>query len=111
MGTKMAAKACNWLIQQLEKPDVFDRSSSKAYTKDKGSVSLLGVRSRSYLFQPVQDLKDEADFTHRRWNRMWWKQIRSIMRILAQHDSVYTSESEDIGDRENISDEDSIGVF
>ena len=107
MGTKMAAKACNWLIQQLERPDVFDRSSSKVYTKDKDSVSLLGVRSRSYLFQPVQDLKDEADFTHRRWNRMWWKHIRSIMRILSQHEA----ENEDIGDCENVGDEDSIGVL
>ena len=100
MGTKMASKAFNWLLQQLNKPDVFDNSKSKAYTKDKTSVTLLGLRSRSYQFQPVQDLKNETDFTYRRWKHIWWKQIRSIMRILAQHDSTYTAESEQILDPE-----------
>ena len=100
MGTKMASKAFKWLIEQLETPNVFDPSTSKVYTKDKNSVCLLGLRSRSYQFQPLQDLKKETDFTYRRWKHIWWKQIRSIMRILAQHDSTYTAESEDIGDTE-----------
>ena len=100
MGTKMAAKAFNWLLQQLAKPDVFDHSKSKVYTKDKTSAALLGLRARSYQFQPVQDLKNETDFTYRRWKHIWWKQIRSIMRILAQHDSTYTAESEEIADPE-----------
>ena len=100
MGTKMASKAFKWLIEQLEMPNVFDPTSSKVYTKDKNSVCLLGLRSRSYQFQPLQDLKKETDFTYRRWKHIWWKQIRSIMRILAQHDSTYTAESEDIGDTE-----------
>ena len=107
MGTKMAAKAFNWLIQQLEKPDVFTQSNStldqsKAYTKDKHSVCLLGLRSRSHQFQSVQDLTKETDFTYRRWKHIWWKQIRSIMRILAQHDCTYTAESEEVADGEDV---------
>ena len=97
MGTKMAGKAFNWLIQQIEKPGVFDPTNSKVYTNDKFTVALLGLRSRSYQFQSVQDLTRETDFTHRRWKHVWWKQIRSIMRILSQHDSTYTAESEDVG--------------
>ena len=98
MGTKMAAKAFNWLIQQLQKPDVMvDSATSKVYTKDKNTVALLGLRSRSYQFQSIQDLKRETDFTHRRWKHVWWKQIRSVMRILSQHDATYTAESEDVG--------------
>ena len=33
-------------------------------------------------------------FQFRRWKHVWWKQTRSIMRILAQHDSTYATESE-----------------
>ena len=99
MGTKMAAKACNWLMQQLQNPDVFDNKSSTVMTKDKNTAVLLGLRSRSYEFQSVQDLKSETDFTYRRWKYRWWEQMRSILRILAQHDSTYISVSEDVGDK------------
>ena len=99
MGTKMAAKACNWLTQQLQNPDVFDKNNSTVMTKDKDTVVILGLRSRSYEFQSVQDLKSETDFTYRRWEYRWWEQIRSILRILAQHDSTYISVSEDVGEK------------
>ena len=101
-GTTMAAKACNWLVQQLERPEIFDQSSSKVCTKDKNTVALLGLRSRSYQFQSVQDLKTETDFTYRRSKHVWWKQIRSIMRILAQYDSTYTNENVDAGDAKGV---------
>lgn len=101
MGTKMAAKAFNWIIGQLTAPGVFDKESKKVYTKEKESCCLLGLRARSYMFQPVEDLKVETDFTYRRWKHIWWKQIRAIMRILAQHDSTYSTESEVVGIDEN----------
>ena len=94
MGTKFASKAFEWLIEQLEIANVLDHpSSSKVYTNDKTSACLVGLRSGSYQFQPLEDLKKETDFTYRRWNQIWWKQIRPIVRILAQHDSKYISES------------------
>ena len=96
-GTKMAAKTFNWLVEQLGKPDVFDHTKNTACTNDKNTIALLGLKSRKYEFQPVQDLKAETDFKYRRWKHMWWKQIRSIMRILAQHDSTYASEVEEVG--------------
>ena len=49
------------------------------------------------FFQPVQNLKDETDFTFRRFKKQWWLQMRSMMKILARHDSTYTSESEKVG--------------
>ena len=98
MGTKMAAKALNWLIQQLRNPNVYDQTSGTVKTNDKNTAVILGLRSRSYEFQSVQDLKNETDFTHRRWKYRWWEQIRSILRILAQHDSTYISVSEEIGE-------------
>ncbi len=47
--------------------------------------------------QPVQNLKDETDFTFRRFKKQWWLQMRSMMKILARHDSTYMSESELVG--------------
>ena len=98
MGTKMAAKAFNWLIQQLEDPNTFDKDRCNVSTNNKNTAVILGLRSRSYEFQSVQDLKSETDFTHRRWKHRWWEQIRSILRILAQHDSTYISVSEEVGE-------------
>ena len=97
MGTKMAAKSFNWLITELTKDGVYDRETKTVFTSDKTSCSLLGLRARAYQYQSVVDLKPETDFTFRRWKHVWWRQIRSIMRILAQHDSTYAAESEVVG--------------
>ncbi len=43
-------------------------------------------------FQSVEVLKEESDFTYRRWKRMWWENQRAIMKILAHHDSTYVLE-------------------
>ena len=98
MGIKFASKAFEWLIEQLEIANVFDHpsTSKEFYKNDKTSACLVGLRSGSYHFQSLEDLKRETDFTYRRWNQIWWKQIRSIVRILAQHDSEYISESKKI---------------
>jgi len=102
MGTKMAAKAFNWLVTELKKDGVFERESNAAFTEDKSSCCLLGLRARSYQYQSIADLKAETDFTYRRWKHVWWKPVRSIMRILAQHDSTYAAESEVIGRDEEL---------
>ena len=97
MGTKMAAKSFNWLVAELKKEGVYNREANAVFTKTKTSCCLLGLRARAYQFQAIADLKTETDFTYRRWKHVWWKQIRSIMRILAQHDSTYATESEVVG--------------
>jgi len=94
MGTKMAAKSFNWLVQQLNVDGVYDKDKETAFTKEKTSCCLLGLRARAYQYQPIANLKAETDFQFRRWKHVWWKQTRSIMRILAQHDSTYATESE-----------------
>ena len=89
LGTKMGVKVYNWLVDQLS-----EEKSIKPDSKD--TACLLGLRSRVYQFTSVEDLKAETDFLHRRWKRQWWVQIRSIMKILAKHESSYTIESETV---------------
>ncbi len=43
----------------------------------------------------MENLRSEADFTYRRWKKIWWSNQRAIMKILAQHDSTYASEESD----------------
>ena len=80
-GTKMGVKAYNWLIQQLD-------SGKEILPENKDTACLLGLKSRIYQFQPIEDLKLETDFQYRRWKHQWWMQIRSIMKILAMHAST-----------------------
>lgn len=94
LGTKMAAKAFNWIV---EKAEANLSSEGKVVTSDRDSAVLLGLRTRQYQFQPVQNLKDETDFTYRRFKKQWWLQMRSMMKILARHDSTYLAESELVG--------------
>ena len=62
MGTKMAAKSFNWLVQQLNIEGVYDKEKGTAFTKNKSSCCLLGLRARAYQYQPIADLKPETDF-------------------------------------------------
>jgi 6-phosphofructokinase 1 len=57
LGTKMAAKAADWIIEQLR---VLNESNCEASSPD--SVVLLGLQRRQYRFTPVQVLKNETDF-------------------------------------------------
>jgi 6-phosphofructokinase 1 len=90
MGTKMAAKCVEWLIQELtaaKQPD------GKIYTKEPSSAALLGLIKRASVFSPVQELKDQADFRHRIPKDQWWLKLRPLLRILAKHESTYEVES------------------
>jgi len=82
-GTKMGVKVYNWLLEQLS----IERTITAA---DIDTACILGLRSRAYQFQSVEKLKEETDFQYRRWKRQWWMHIRSIMKILAMHESTYT---------------------
>jgi len=93
VGTKMAAKTVTWLIEQLTHCAARDGT---VHAEDPSTATLLGMRTRAYRFQPVQELKQETDFQYRvPKGGQWWMKIRSIMNILAQHDSTYEVEGLD----------------
>jgi len=96
LGTKMGVKVYNWLIEKLS-----ETCETPITPADKNTACLLGLRTRVYQFQSVQDLRSESDFQFRRWKRQWWVQIRSIMKILAKHESNYTVEGEVVGVEED----------
>lgn len=83
MGTKMAAKCCKWLVEQL-------LSGKPANTPE--SACLLGVIKRQYMFTPIEQLKSETNFQQRIPRTQWWLKLRPLLRILAKHDSTYEEE-------------------
>lgn len=103
----MAAKAYNWMVDHIKETL---REDGKINLDSNESACLLGMRTRHYRvsyatdllssvmslfvfqFQPVEELREESDFTYRRWKHIWWMNQRSIMNILAQHDSTYTAD-------------------
>ncbi|XP_023346270.1 ATP-dependent 6-phosphofructokinase isoform X2 [Eurytemora carolleeae] len=97
VATKMAAKTVNWLIEQLTHVAARDDGSGTVHADDPSTATLLGMRTRSYRFQPVEDVAKETDFTYRVSSdgNQWWMKLRSIMDILAQHDSTYEVEGLD----------------
>uniref|UniRef100_A0A2C9GUF9 ATP-dependent 6-phosphofructokinase n=1 Tax=Anopheles culicifacies TaxID=139723 RepID=A0A2C9GUF9_9DIPT len=89
MGTKMAAKCVEWLVEQL-----------KANTQPDGSINatapetacLLGLVRRQYKFSPLKELIGETNFLQRIPKHQWWLKLRPLLRILAKHDSTYEEE-------------------
>ena len=78
VGTKMAAKTVNWLIEQLThcaaRDGEYDGHTGyvqhlhvlgTVHAEDPSTATLLGMRTRAYRFQPVQELKQETDFQYR----------------------------------------------
>jgi len=47
LGTKMAAKAFNWIVEKAEA----NLTDGRVVTSDKDSAVLLGLRTRQYQFQ------------------------------------------------------------
>ena len=66
-GTKLAAKAADWMVAQLEahsKP-ITDEGDSSIITYNctlPDTAVLLGLVGRQYRFTPVQTLKTQTDF-------------------------------------------------
>ncbi|XP_074601778.1 ATP-dependent 6-phosphofructokinase isoform X2 [Brevipalpus obovatus] len=89
LGTKMAAKAADWLINRIKNGD-----GSKP-----DSAALLGLIRRQYKFTPLQELEDQTNFKYRIPRYQWWLKLRSLLRMLAQHDSCYEKEAESKGIR------------
>ncbi|XP_050798195.1 ATP-dependent 6-phosphofructokinase, platelet type isoform X2 [Gopherus flavomarginatus] len=84
-GTKVSAKAVQWISKKLR--ETYRRGKVFANTED--SVCLLGMRRRNLIFQPVVELKDQADFVHRIPKEQWWLKLRPLMKILAKYKTSY----------------------
>ncbi|RWS11027.1 ATP-dependent 6-phosphofructokinase-like protein [Dinothrombium tinctorium] len=84
LGTKLAARAATWMYEQLSKPTP---------DPDEETVVLLGLLRRRYEFTPILKLKNQTDFEHRIPKTQWWLKLRSLLRILAKHDTIYQKEA------------------
>lgn len=89
-GTKMAAKATDWLLCQLKQ---YKQPNGTTSCTSPDTAVLMGLVRRQYLFTPVQTLKTDTDFKHRIPQHQWWLKLRPLLRILAKHDSSYETES------------------
>ncbi|XP_059390604.1 ATP-dependent 6-phosphofructokinase, platelet type-like isoform X3 [Carassius carassius] len=86
-GTKIAAKAMQWISRKLNESCVCCAGRVFANTED--SACLLGMRRRALVFQPVVQLRDETDFVHRIPKEQWWLKLRPLMKILAKYKTSY----------------------
>lgn len=59
MGTKMAAKCVDWLVDQLKKNK---KPDGTIHCDDCDSACLLGLVGRQYQFTPLCKLVDETNF-------------------------------------------------
>ncbi|VDN39763.1 unnamed protein product [Gongylonema pulchrum] len=91
MGTKLAARALEYIITQAKEYVDPNTGSLNAVSAD--SATLLGLRGRRVVFTPVEELALETDFEHRLPKEQWWMRVRSLLRILAKHDSIYETEA------------------
>lgn len=89
MGTKMAAKCVDWMVDQLKANTAPDGSIC---AKSQESACLLGLIRRQYKFTPLKDLISDTNFEQRIPKEQWWLKLRPLLRILAKHDSTYEEE-------------------
>ncbi|XP_041421195.1 uncharacterized protein LOC379632 isoform X3 [Xenopus laevis] len=86
-GTKISAKAVQWISKKLK--ETYRNDEGRVFANTDDSVCLLGMRRRNLLFQPVTQLKDETDFKHRIPREQWWLKMRPLMKILAKYKTSY----------------------
>ncbi|KAJ8959308.1 hypothetical protein NQ318_021994 [Aromia moschata] len=90
LGTKMAAKAVDWLVCQLKNNTELD--SSEIQCTDPNTACLLGIVKRQYQCTSLMALKAQTNFDQRIPKEQWWLKLRPLLRILAKHDSTYEEE-------------------
>ncbi|KAG5681302.1 hypothetical protein PVAND_010751 [Polypedilum vanderplanki] len=88
MGTKMAAKAVEWLATQIKE----NTKDGKLYASAPDTACLLGLVRRQYKFSPLKELIADTNFEQRIPKTQWWLKLRPLLRILAKHDSTYEEE-------------------
>ncbi|XP_020293410.1 ATP-dependent 6-phosphofructokinase isoform X4 [Pseudomyrmex gracilis] len=89
LGTKMGAKAVEWLSDQLRKCTSLD---GKTLTTTADSAVMLGIIRRQYRFTPFTELIEVTDFEHRIPTYQWWMKLRPLLKVLAKHESTYEEE-------------------
>ncbi|XP_041824068.1 ATP-dependent 6-phosphofructokinase, platelet type isoform X2 [Melanotaenia boesemani] len=97
-GTKISARAMQWLSQRLV--ETFRRDEGRVFANSEDSCCLLGMRARALVFQPVVQLKEETDFIHRIPKEQWWLKLRPLMKILAKYKTSY--DVSDSGQMEHV---------
>nr|XP_009671356.1 PREDICTED: ATP-dependent 6-phosphofructokinase, muscle type [Struthio camelus australis] len=80
-GTKMGAKAVAWITGKIKECSRHGR----IFANTADSACLLGMRKRSLVFQPINELKEQTDFEHRIPKEQWWLKLRPILKILAKY--------------------------
>ncbi len=93
MGTKLASRALEQMVMQM-RDNV--RADGTVRTNDPDTANLLGLQNRYVIFQPLEKLKEETNFEFRLPKEQWWVKLRPLLRILAQHDSIYETDAVDI---------------
>ncbi|XP_037135647.1 ATP-dependent 6-phosphofructokinase, platelet type isoform X3 [Syngnathus acus] len=86
-GTKISAKAMQWVTKKLV--ETFRQDEGRVFANTEDSCCLLGMRRRALVFQPVVQLKGETDFVHRIPKEQWWLKLRPLMKILAKYKTSY----------------------
>nr|Q27665.1 RecName: Full=ATP-dependent 6-phosphofructokinase; Short=ATP-PFK; Short=Phosphofructokinase; AltName: Full=Phosphohexokinase [Haemonchus contortus]AAA29181.1 ADP:D-fructose-6-phosphate 1-phosphotransferase [Haemonchus contortus] len=89
MGTKLAARALEYIITQIKESMV----NGVVSTKSPERATLLGLTGRRVVFTPVEELAAETDFDKRLPCDQWWLKLRPLLRILAKHTSIYHTEA------------------
>ncbi|XP_047423934.1 ATP-dependent 6-phosphofructokinase, platelet type isoform X1 [Mugil cephalus] len=86
-GTKISAKAMQWVSKKLV--ETFRQDEGRVFANTEDSCCLLGMRRRALVFQPVVQLKEDTDFIHRIPKEQWWLKLRPLMKILAKYKTSY----------------------
>ncbi|XP_041670472.1 ATP-dependent 6-phosphofructokinase, platelet type isoform X2 [Cheilinus undulatus] len=86
-GTKISAKAMQWVTKKLT--ETFRQDEGRVFANTEDSCCLLGMRRRALVFQPVVQLKEQTDFVHRIPKEQWWLKLRPLMKILAKYKTSY----------------------
>ncbi|XP_029934786.1 ATP-dependent 6-phosphofructokinase, platelet type isoform X2 [Myripristis murdjan] len=86
-GTKISAKAMQWVSKKLV--ETFRQDEGRVFANTEDSCCLLGMRRRALVFQPVVQLKEDTDFVHRIPKEQWWLKLRPLMKILAKYKTSY----------------------
>ncbi|XP_035474994.1 ATP-dependent 6-phosphofructokinase, platelet type isoform X3 [Scophthalmus maximus] len=86
-GTKISAKAMQWITKKLV--ESFRKDEGRVFANTEDTCCLLGMRRRALVFQPVVQLKGDTDFVHRIPKEQWWLKLRPLMKILAKYKTSY----------------------
>ena len=82
LGTKYAAHAVDFFLEQLEACEVTEGGELR--TTDPHSACMVGVRGNSHVITPIRDLIKDTDFAHRIPKHQWWMSLRGLLHVLGR---------------------------